>query len=115
HALLLATRELVREFCPEFARIQPKQMQKLVDARLNPRLRPMQKSRHRRDIIGHVPMGKKPDRLDHIADAAPQRLGLDGGDVLSVDPDYAFVGPDERIDQAKRRRLAATRGADEGA
>src|SRR5215472_7478838 len=56
-------------------------------------------------------MGKEPDRLDGVADAAPQRLGRHRCDVLAADPDRSRIGRDQPVDHSERRRFATAGSA----
>src|SRR5262249_47456948 len=58
---------------------------------------------------------KEPDLLDDVADPAPQRDRGKLAHAEAVDADVALLERHEAIDEAKRRRLAAARRADERA
>ena len=60
-------------------------------------------------------VGEQPDLLDHVPDAAAQRDRVDVGDVVAVEEDAAARRLDEAVDHLQRRRLAASRRADEHA
>ena len=53
----------------ELPRLEPDERQHLLDARRDPRLRPAEQGRHRRDVLGDAHVREQPDLLDDVADA----------------------------------------------
>src|SRR5713101_7193584 len=109
--LLLAARELVRILAAVGRGIEAKQFEQLGDAVAHPHLWPFQEPRHGGDVVLDRPMRKEPDRLDGVADPAPQRFGGDLHHVLAADPDRSGIDRDQPVDHPERRRLAAAGGA----
>src|SRR6516162_7546693 len=114
-ALLLAARKLVRILVAIGRRVEAKQLEQLADSVADPCFRPFQEPRHGRDVVLDRPMRKQPDRLDGIADAAPQRLDRNQCYVLAADPDRSRIGGDQPVDHSERRRFAAAGGAEQHA
>src|SRR5580704_8231111 len=73
--LLLAARQLVGKFAAISRGVEPQQGQELDHPRVDPLARPTEEAGHGRDVVADPPVWKQPARLDHIADAAAQRLG----------------------------------------
>ena len=78
-------------------------------------LRPAEQLRHRADVRGDGLVREQPDLLDHVADVAAQLDRVGVGDVVAVEEDAARRRLDQPVDHLQRRRLAATRRADEHA
>src|SRR5262249_36157435 len=57
---------------------------------------------------------KQPAALEDVADAAAQRDGVDGADILAFDGDLAAVRLDQPVGQPQQRGLARARAADDG-
>ena len=93
-ALLLAARELVRIFAAIGLGIEAKQFEQLGDSVTHTRRSPIQQPRHRGDVVVDRPMREKTDRLDRVANAAPQRLSRDLCHVLAPDPDHPGIDRD---------------------
>src|SRR6516164_6743224 len=112
-ALLFATRQLVRVFAAIGLGIEAKQFEQFGDplAYLCPP--PFKEPRHRGDIVLDGPMWKEADRLDRVADPAPQCLGGDPRHVLAADSDRSGINRDQPVDHSEGRRLAATGGAEQ--
>ena len=58
-------------------------------------------------------MREETDGLDHVADAAPQRLRIAFKRVASADFDRTGSGFDQAIDRAQKRTLSASRRTQE--
>ena len=106
--LRLAAGELVRIAVDELTRRQRQHRQELLGASAPSARIPTEKPRHDADILGDRHVRKKPDLLDHVADAAAQLDRVDGIGVAARDEDLAGGRRDEPVDHAQRRRLAAT-------
>src|SRR2546427_753424 len=108
--LLLAARELVRVAALETT--EARQRDHLGDALVDPDGRPSGHPQAEGDVLGDRHGREERVRLEDDADGAPARRHV--VDDAIVEADLARVGPLEAGDQAERRRLAATRAADEG-
>jgi len=53
------------------------------------------------------------DALKHVSDAPTQLVGIEFGDVASVDPDFPPTRLFQAVDHLERRGLAAAGGADQ--
>ncbi len=60
-----------------------------------------------------VRCGKRPDLLEHVADAAAQSCWIDRGDVSIEGPDGAGRGIDQAVDGLEQRGLARSGFADD--
>ena|SRR5581483_5868196 len=58
-------------------------------------------------------MREQSEFLNDVADPAPQRDGIDLGDVLSIDRDRAGGGVEEAIDQPQGGGFAGAAGAEQ--
>ena len=114
-ALPLATRELVRIPIAILARVEPNQLQQLLDARLDPSLVPIPESRHCADVVADGHVRKEACVLDHVAHLQSQLRRIDGARVLSIDEDSPAVWGGQPVDHPQGRRLAAARRSDEDA
>src|SRR5690606_17625315 len=65
------------------------------------------------DVLGDRLVREQPDLLDDVADAAPQLVGVDGGDVVAVEVDPPRGGLDHPVDEPQGGALAAAGRADE--
>ncbi len=108
-ALLLAARELRR-----LARQKFGDAEKVGDAGeplLHVRRDDVAHSQAEHDVLADRQMRKQRVRLEHHRDVALR--GREMGDVASADQDAAVVSGFQSRDQPQRRRLAATRGAEQ--
>src|SRR2546425_10367543 len=108
--LLLAARELVRVAAPETT--PARQRDHLRRAPREPYGPPSGHPPAEGDVLGDRHGREERVRLEDDADGAAARRHV--VDDTIVEADLARVGPLEAGDQAERRRLAATRAADEG-
>ena len=69
------------------ARVEPDQLEQLVDPRLRLVAVPAEQVRDRRDVRADRLVREEADLLDHVAHAAPQLDGLRVGHVLVVEED----------------------------
>ena len=111
--LPLTAGELVRVAVAELRRVQPDQLQQLVDPAADPVLGPAEQPRHGADVRAHRLVREQPDVLDDVADPAAQLHRVDAGDVLAVEQDPAAGRLDQPVDHPQHRRLAAAGRADQ--
>jgi hypothetical protein len=93
--------------------VERHQLQELVDARADAGGVPAEHLRHHGDVGRDRHVREEPAGLDHVADAAPQLVAVDAGDVLVAEHHAALGGLDEAVDHLQRRGLAAAGRADE--
>ncbi len=115
HALALAAGQLMRIPASIFVWVEPNQLEELVHPTFDASAIPVPKARHSGDVVANRHVGEQACVLDDVAHLQPQLWGVHSAGVFAVDEDPAAVRIDEPIDHPKRRRLAATRWADEDA
>ena len=111
--LRLAARKLARPLGPVDVRVEPDQVEQLVDARVGPLPVPAEQARHGRDVLADGHVGEQPDALDHVAHRAPQLLDLHAGGVAPVDEHPAARRLDHAVDHAQHGGLPRARGAEQ--
>src|SRR5215210_6868698 len=109
HPLLLPARELGRVALPVLLGVEPDQLQKLVHPGRYPVLLPLQKLRHRGDVVGDGAVREEAYLLNRVPDTAPEPRASDGGVRLAVYKDLAFGRFDQAVHHPHAGRLAATR------
>ena len=110
--LLLAARQLVRITAAKRLRCEMQKLQELGDAVADPRARPAQQVRHRRDVLFDGPVREQADRLDRVSHAPAQRFRFEAPDLLAGKQDATAVVLDQPVDHLERRGLARTGAAD---
>ena len=113
-ALALAARELGGIAVAQRA-FEPDEVEQGVDALGDPRARPAEQARHRRDVLADRLVREQPDLLDDVADLAPQLGGIAVADRPAAEQDVAVGDVDHPVDHPHRSGLAAPRRADEHA
>ena len=114
-ALPLAARERHRVSVAIAARLEPDQVEQLLDPCLHASLGPAQKARYDRHVLGHGEMWEEPHLLDHVSDPPPQLDRRQRHDVLAVDRDPPRGRLDQAVDHLHCGRLAAARWPDQHA
>ena len=113
--LLLPARKLSGVPIGIVNRVQPDEHQQLAHPAVDPRLRPAQEARDRRNVVGNAHVREQSDVLDHVADPAAELDHLQAADAPAVHQDVAVGDLDQPVDHLHRRRLAPARRADEHA
>ena len=85
---------------------QAHEFQQFGDARRDPRLVPAQEPRRNADILAHRHVREQPDALEHVADAPPQRDGIERADVIPLEQHLPVGRHDQTIDEADERGFA---------
>src|SRR5256886_16224883 len=112
-ALALAARELRGIAAAHALGIEADEPHELVDARLDALLRPAQKARDGRDVLGDGLMREESGLLDHIADPPAKLRRIICEHVLPVDQDLARARLDESVHHPERCGFAASGWAHE--
>src|SRR5665648_359787 len=94
-------------------RLEAHEVEQLVDARVDPALVPAEHLGHRCDVLGDGVVREQPDLLDDVADPATQPVGVDVGDVLTLEVDVPTGGLDHAVDESQGGALAAPGRADQ--
>src|SRR5919199_4680360 len=105
----------MRKAIPIASRLQPDQLEQLVDALPDLPAIPPEEPRDGRDVVGDREVGKKADLLDDVTHPKPELDRIDMGDVFVIVQDSAAGGLDEPVDHLESGRLAAPRWADQHA
>ena len=109
--LTLAARELVWAAVADLLRIEayvPEQFRDSLPTFLD---RPAEQLRNQCDVLFNGPVGQQPKLLNHVADFPSQIDGVEGGDVLPVEPDRAAREWQQAIDQSQGGGLARAAAA----
>jgi len=112
-ALLLTARERAGQAVAIARGFEAYEREQLVDARGDARCVPAQQLRHDRDVLPDREMREEPDRLDRVADPAPQLRARHARNVTAVDLDRAAARDLEPVERPQERAFAAARGAEQ--
>lgn len=107
--LLLSARQLSRVAVSVLMGGQINQAEQLVHPLADALLRPPQKSRHYRHILGHRHVGKQPRLLDNIADPLPQSRDGKLADIPPVQANLPLGGIQQAIHHFQKGGFAAAR------
>ncbi len=89
------------------------QFQQFANAITDARFWPFQQCRDSADVLLHGPMRKQTDRLDRVADTAPQLFRRVFGNILALQPDAAAIRLQQAVQQLQHGRLARAGSADQ--
>ena len=112
-ALLLAAGHLLGEPAPEGVRVQPDEFQQLGDPGAGAGLVPAEEARHRADVLLHRPVREQAARLDDVADALAEVVGVgteEGVDVGPLITEKARAGVQELVTDAVEHGARASTG-----
>src|SRR5665648_209496 len=112
-ALRLPAGQLLGVAVAVLRRLEAHEVEQLVDARVDPALVPAEHLGHRCDVLGDGVVREQPDLLDDVADPATQPVGVDVGDVLTLEVDVPTGGLDHAVDESQGGALAAPGRADQ--
>ena len=112
-ALRLPARQLAGMPIPITRRIEPDELQQLVDAPRDLVAAPSEQRWNDRNVLRDRHVREEADGLNDVADAPPQLDGVYLGNVFLVDAYAARIERHEPIDGSQQRRLAAARGPEQ--
>ena len=104
--LLLAARQLRWTPVPQERRRQLDQLQQLVNAAPNARPFPADQREGDCHVLRDRHVREQADLLEHVPDAPPQLVRLDGRGILPVDDDASGTRFDQPVHHLEHRRLA---------